>query len=397
MRKTWAGVVVVAMTSACGYAGYDSRWGQSAAVQRQHAAENAPSLRGEGASDSPATSSANVKTLRVRALVAKAYTTQVTDVPATLRELFADANDVTEPALGVKLVLEGIRTWEIATDDDLPKLLETLHATEPSNDVDWVAGFVGALPRATASFHELGIGDLPGRYVVLRAPSSAAEHDSVERSYEKLKDEERRRVQMEHRRHRIAAVFLHEIGHTLGAMHERNERHLMYPEYRSKMTTFGPETTAIMRDVLAKRDAKSPGEQAAMFREITAGVRRAPAGVFFDEEKKKILPQLDARADRLDDASRPAAKAASAAATPAPAPPPPELSSDDQSRFAQASELLAKREYGAAWETAKPLFAKYPKVLAVQDLRCTVATNTFAFASARVECQPLMKLSTEAK
>ena len=115
-------------------------------------------------------------------------------------------------------------------------------------------GFVGALSRVSQSFHDLGVGDLPGRYVVLRSPSSAMVHDAVERSYAELSEEERRRVQKDARRHRAAAVFLHELGHTLGALHERSDQSLMYPEYRARMTTFSPEATLVMRGVLGRRD-----------------------------------------------------------------------------------------------------------------------------------------------
>lgn len=386
-------VVVVLTTGGC-YAGYDSRWGQSAAVQRQHAADHAPTLRGDRSDDAE---HGKARTMRVRAMVARAYTTQVTDVPATLRELFADANDVMEPSLGVRLELEGIRTWELGKDDELPKVMTALREADPATEVDWVAGFVGALPRATMSFHDLGIGDLPGRYIVLRAPSSAHEHDMVEKAYAELKEEERKRVQKEHRRHRVAATFLHEIGHTLGAVHERSERNLMFPEYRSKMTTFGPETTEIMRGVLAKRDSKTAQDQAQILRDIVTGVRRAPNGIFFDDERQRLLPQLEERAERLDPPRRAAASSAStqpAQPAPAPEPPPAELSADDQARFTKARDAAAKGDYPAAWESAKPLFAAYPKVMAVQEMRCTIATNVFRFDAARLECQPLMKLST---
>ena len=407
MIRTASLAAMVVAATGC-FAGYDSRWGQSAAVQRQHAAQNTPTLRGEHApedKDAPAASKA--KTLRVRAFITHAYTTQVADVPGTLRELFADVNDVMEPALGVRLELEGIRTWDrdfapgASKDDDLAKVLAELGRTEPGTDVDWVAGFVGALPRVTASFHDLGYGDLPGRHIVLRAPSSAQQHDAVERSYAALSEEERRRLQKDHRRHRIAATFLHEIGHTLGALHERSERNLMYPEYRAKMTTFGPEATEIMRGVLAKRDSKSNADQATLFRGIAAGARRAAPGVFFEEERQKLAPQLEAYAANIEASLRAneAATAAPAAATPAKEPEaaPPELSAPDQSRYLRAKDALARNEHVAAWELGKPLYAAYPNVLAVQDLRCTLATSVFRFDVARRECERLMKLSTSAR
>jgi hypothetical protein len=393
MRKLCCLFLLASASSAC-FGGYDSRWGQSAAVQRQYAAEHAPTLRGDRPDDKDAKATP-VKTMRVRAFVARAYATQVVDVSATLRELFADVNDVTEPSLGVKLELEGLRTWNLGKDDDLQKTLAELHQADPASDVEWVVGFVGALPRATQSFHDLGVGDLPGRYVVLRSPSSAMAHDAVERSYDKLSDEERHRVQKDARRHRAAAVFLHELGHTLGALHERSDHSLMYPEYRARMTAFSPDAVLVMRGVLGYRDYKNLEEQAALYRELAAATRRAPAAAFFDEVRQKFLTQADELVAKADARVRPASPAAApeAAAIVADADPP-ELSPEDKARFARAREAVARKDWLAAWDGAKPLFSAYRDVLPVQELRCSVATMVFRFDVARRECERLMQLST---
>jgi hypothetical protein len=396
MRKLGFPVVVlgafVAAGSGC-FGGYDSRWGQSAAVQRQYAAQHAPTLRGDLPDDKDAGAARAVRTLRIRAFVTRAYASQVVDVTATLRDLFADANDVTEPTLGVKLQLEGIRTWSLAKDDDLPKTLAELRQADPASEVDWVAGFVGALPRATQSFHDLGVGDLPGRYVVLRSPTSAMAHDAVERSFGELSEEERRRVQKDARRHRAAAVFLHELGHTLGALHERSDQSLMYPEYRARMTTFSPDATRVMRGVLEHRDFKTLEEQAVLYRELSAATRSVPAGLVFDDERQRFLAQADELVAKADAHARPVA----AVAAPPPVAPeadPPELSGDDKARFAGAREAVANGDWMGAWDRAKPLFSAYRDVLPVQELRCNVATKVFRFDVARRECERLMQLST---
>lgn len=384
----WALVAAsVAAVGGC-FAGYDSRWGEEKKLQQQRAAQSAPTLRGEGAPADEGKPPSTARKLRVRAYVARAYTTQVIDVPRTLRDLFEDANDVTEPALGVRLELEGIRSWEIAKDDDLKKLLTELRSADAGSDVDWVVGFVGALPRTSLSFHDLGMAETPGRHVVLRAPSSAARHDETERSYSELSEEERARVQKDHRRHRTAAVFLHEVGHTLGSLHERSDKSIMYPEYRPRMTTFGPDATLVMRAVLERRDAKTAEERVALLRELGSALRRAPENAFFEEERRSFLPEIDR---------------ASAAATPPPeqpkpaaaAPDVPELSPEDRATFARARELADKGDAVNAWETSKSLFGLYPDVLAVQDFRCNVATKVFSFENARRECERLMQLARQ--
>lgn len=372
------------------FAGYDSRWGEEKKLQRQRAAQSAPTLRGETAPDDEGKPPSTARKLRVRAYVARAYTTQVADVPRTLRDLFEDANDVTEPALGVRLELEGIRTWELAKDDDLKKLLAELRAVDAGTDVDWVVGLVGALPRASLSFHDLGIAQTPGRHIVLRAPSSAARHDDTERSYSELSEDERRRVQRDLRRHRAAAVFLHELGHTLGSLHERSDRSIMYPEYRSRMTAFGPDATSVMRTVLDRREVKTVDDQTALFRELGAAIRRVPDGVFFEEERRQILPEID----RLASAAAPPAPRP-AKPQPAAAPEPPELSSADRATFAHAFERAEAGDHVTAWETAKPLFGLYPDVLTVQDFRCNLAAKVFRFETARRECERLMQLAKQ--
>ena len=47
-----------------------------------------------------------------------------------------------------------------------------------------------------------------------------------------------------------------------------------------------------------------------------------------------------------------------------------------------------------AWDAARPLFARYPLVYGVQDLRCKLAMAHFAsYADVRPECDALMKLT----
>jgi hypothetical protein len=129
-----------------------------------------------------------------------------------------------------------------------------------------------------------------------------------------------------------------------------------------------------------------------MFRAIAAGVKSAPVGVFFEEDRTKLVPQLEERASSLEASLH--ANDTTAAPPLVTAVAPTELAPQDQSRYLGAHEAKAKGDPVKAWETAKPLFAAYPDVLAVQELRCTLATNVYPFDVARRECERLMKLST---
>ena len=196
-------------------------------------------------------------------------------------------------------------------------------------------------------------------------------------------------------KHRAAAVFLHELGHTLGALHERSDQSLMYPEYRTRMTSFSPDASVVMRGVLERRDYKTLEEQATLYRELGAATRRVPPGIYFDEERQRFLAQADELVANAAARSRgTSVVAAPPTEVAAPDAEPPELSADDQARFARARDAVAKGDWVAAWDLAKPLFSAYRDVLAVQDLRCTIATKVFRFDVARRECERLMQLST---
>ena len=66
----------------------------------------------------------------------------------------------------------------------------------------------------------------------------------------------------------------------------------------------------------------------------------------------------------------------------------------DRALYAQASGDLAAHRTRDAWAKAEPLFARYPGVYAVQDLRCKLAlAQSSQWKDARRECEHLMKLS----
>jgi Matrixin len=385
-------LIALALTAATGC--YDSQWGQQKAAQQRNAAIAAPAaLRnaGSGGDGEPApvsrNASARVQQLRVRALVTRTFTAQVIDAPRHLRELLEDVNRVTERDLAVHFELVETRAWELASDEDIDKVFEALRAADLGDGVDFVAGFVGALPRATRSFHDVGRGSLVGKHVVVRAPSSAERHDSIEKAFDELSQDQRHDLEKRLRRHRAAAVFLHEIGHTLGSVHETSPQSIMFPTYDSKMSAFGASANDVMRATLGKRGAA----ESVIAREVVAALERAPEGVFVAAERQQLVHQLESRIAAA--APRPVAKAEVAPAEVA-VPETPELAGADRERFAEAYRAAARGDVVVAWHVGKPLFAAHPKSMSVQDLRCQVASRSMPFAAARRECDLLMKLST---
>ena len=83
----------------------------------------------------------------------------------------------------------------------------------------------------------------------------------------------------------------------------------------------------------------------------------------------------------------------SSAAAPAYGAADPALSTDDRARFDRAVEARAKGDFAQAWQLASPLFAAYPRVRSVQDLRCKLALEQrFEIDRARKECAPLTEI-----
>ena len=255
-------VLVAASTTLTGC--YDSQWGQQKVAQQHNAAAAAPgelrlATRGsatEPAAPAPRDASLRVQRLRVRALVTRSFTAQVVDAPRHLRDLFEDVNRITEPELALHLELVDTRPWPMVDEDDIAKTFDALRTADAGDDVDWVVGFVGSLPRATSSFHEVGRGAMVGKHLLVRAPSSAERHDAIEKSFDELPEDQRRDLEKRLRRHRAAVVFLHELGHTLGAEHDASAQSIMSPEYNPKVTAFGAGSVDVMRAGMTERNAR---------------------------------------------------------------------------------------------------------------------------------------------
>ena len=347
-----------AVTTGC----YDSQWGQQKVAQQHNAAAAAPAelrLATRGSAGDPAApaprdaASVRVQKLRVRALVTRSFTAQAVDAQRHLRDLFEDVNRITEPELGLHLDLVDTRPWAVSDEDDIAKTFDALRAADDGEDVDWVVAFVGALPRATRSFHDVGRGTVVGKHLLVRAPGSAERHDAIEKAFDELPEEQRRELEKRLRRHRAAVVFLHELGHTLGAGHDTSPQSIMFPEYNAKVTAFGAGSVDVMRAGLAKRNA--PRDPAIAAASTTAAAAPQPEPV--------AIPDT------------------------------PELSGAARERFVDAYETAVRGDMVAAWNTLKPLFERYLASAAVQDLRCQLASRSMRFEIARRECAPLMKLS----
>jgi hypothetical protein len=251
-----------------------------------------------------------------------------------------------------------IEGWSLAREPSVLDALAALRADDPASDAELVVGLMGAMPVEPSSIHDVGMATMPGKYIVLRAASRVGEHDAVDRAFDRLSEDDRARVLRERKRHRALAVFLHEVGHCLGALHQADARSLMNRAYDPKMSGFDPGALALMRVVL------EGGTPDTVRRRRLARLKGAGSDEWVAQELADEIARLEP----------PAAVQATPAPAPAPAPPPIDLPQGDHERFDRASALFRAGAVAAAYEAARPLFLAYPESLPVQGLRCQLAT-----------------------
>jgi hypothetical protein len=397
-RRAFVALVVASLASA---ACYDSRWGEAKRAQQRNAARATPATisanEGDGNTDGNGEAGRAprmVRPYRVRAWANARYAGQSIDWEKQIKELVDASNQVLAKDLGVALTIESIRSWALESDADLAGSLRALHEVDGADDVDFVIGFVGALPVATESFHELGYGDLPGKFLVVRAPGVLGERDQIEKAFDQLDDDTRARVAKRRKQHRAESVLLHELGHALGALHEVDSGSIMYHRYDQRMAGYSDAALALMRPWLAARGRGAQEDVAALKHAELEALEGPLAGAWVPAERESMLAKIRS----APTATTTATTTTTASTTPTPiATPtvPTEIRDADRDTFSRASALYSSGDYDQAWKVGTPLFAAYPTVRAVQDMRCQLAMKrALPLSKIKTECEAIMKIET---
>lgn len=194
---------------------------------------------------------------------------------------------------------------------------------------------------------------------------------------------ERQRLYRTRRAHNAAVVFLHELAHAWGAPHIRDATSILSPRYTPKESSFGSDASRYL-GVAFRLRMRQPRDDRGLARALIEELDRS-RHVWVAAE----LDDLVARLTKLAEEARPSAKAGSHSnGLPAP----------DSELFARAQTALSAGDAEAAWESAKPLFARYPDDHEVQDLRCNISMRRgLPYDVVQAECQRLMQLTTGTK
>jgi hypothetical protein len=353
-------VLVAAQMVGCFY--YDSTWGQKQAEEKRAAARLKPATL-----EHRAVPHDGMRLARVRAHATRAYAAETLDWEVSFRELLRDASAVLEPSLGITLEDGGASLWQPSGDEaSLGPMLQELADEDEGRDAEWVVGFVQSTPKLVTDYHVLGMGRPLSKYLVLRASNDPAEHDFIGREFGGMSEAQKEQLYSERKHHRMVTVFLHELGHTLGALHRVGVTTIMSPAYDPRASGFDAATLGLLRITVPLR-FEGPNSRAS-YGELLTYVRDHPDGWAADE-RDALMRSLTSTAESLP---TPPAAATSA-------PPPPmtprdldALTSDERARYDKAI-AIEPSDSSTAWLLAGPLFESHPDVVPVQVLRCRLA------------------------
>lgn len=353
------GVWALLFLSSC-FIGYDSRWGEAERSQKVVAKHAAPSEL-HGTPDESSTARLSVQ--KVRVYVTADYAAQVSDEPKQIGRLIDRANEVLEPTLRLRLEIEERRRWP-ASSGDLDDTLARLEKHDAGTGVGWVVGFVGALPTLETSFTELGRARMHGRHFVVRAMNDAVEYDSFAKNLDELDDVQRIKLYRSRLEHKETAVFLHELGHTLGVPHEVVRTTLMHTRYDKKSQSYSEHAAALMRMSLAQRVDPNAMTLDDLARSLVKYVNETSSNWVAADRDEWLAGLGPSTPQPQVTAQRPAAFAAARWK---------QLTNAEREAYLRALEHEELGGIADAWREAEPLFTAHPDGHEIQDLRCRLA------------------------
>lgn len=202
------------------------------------------------------------------------------------------ANHVLTPLLGVRLEAE-YRSWERhAPGASLGEHLAALAEQDDDDDVVWIVGLTTALSLVAESFDQLGIANVGTRHLVLRGHADLHERRAFERAFRDIDAEQREGVLEARRRHKTAAVLIHELAHSLFALHELEPGRIMNPGYSHHATSIGDRNRELMLITLEDRlKLRSERDPRATLQRVLA-VLEAPDAVWHPQEREALIYQI---------------------------------------------------------------------------------------------------------
>jgi hypothetical protein len=266
--------------------------------------------------------------LTLRIHVSGTFASTAGGTHARIREIVRDADRIFWSDVGAHLVVDEIVDgWKVDVSSS-EGALNDLHATDPGDGVDVVVGMLGGESHAN---------DWTGGRAMLGKSVMVVRSEDADEEWQ---------------RQATVVVFLHELGHALGAPHDDAPGDIMNAHAGADARTYGESSSQIVQRGLALHGIEAEYRVHHASRTSTASA---------------TAPSTDASSSALNGV--------------------------DRSTLEQANDAEHAGNPDAAWRLAEPLFSRYPDVVAVQDLRCRLAqARGLAWPDVRAECASLMKL-----
>jgi len=264
------------------------------------------------------------------------------------------ANQLLEPMLGLRLEAE-FHDWDRHdTTASIREAVDALAEVDDGADAGWVIGLTSALPLVSSSTDELGVAEVLGTYVVLRGYSDLAERKQFATAFPDLTDDEREEVHEARRLHKQTVLLIHELAHTLGAIHETDPSWIMHGAYSGAQASISDRNRELMlialEDRLRPTEARDPLKTSEALR---AALEASEWGGWIVEEREAMLVQLVADIDAMR---------AGLTAAPVPA--------AAYAQYQRAEQLGAGGQLDDALAELDPLLAAYPGNAAIRLLAC---------------------------
>lgn len=280
------------------------------------------------------------------------------------------ANQLLQPMLGVRLVVEAVNDWARASDPQ--NALRELTEADKGEGAVWVIGYVTPEDRASKAMSELGQAQPLGRWVIVRGWSEKAEIDALKGKLPDLQDAERAEVIAAHRRHKQTVVLLHMLATTLGAIGEADASWVQHASYSSKQSTFSTRNREVLQIAIDGRLAGDSDQVLA--RKLANAIEKIEWGGWIPSSRDEVLTLLNHTVE-----------AGASAKTFADIPP------AAFEEFKRITELAKRGQTADALTELSNLLTAYPGNATMHELRCEimlkkpgVADKTTRAACARV-------------
>src|SRR5262249_23560051 len=138
----------------------------------------------------------------------------------------------------VRFEVVELRPWDVDTQQaNIGSLLDELARKDPGDDVDYVIGLASAVALWPNDLHQLGRADIMGKHFIMRGLHDLTEYSMVQQELNLIDDSDREALLAARKAHKEEICFLHEWGHTLGAIHTRLPRFVMTGTYDAEQFT----------------------------------------------------------------------------------------------------------------------------------------------------------------